>query len=313
MKSMSVVCVAIVTIVLFAQTAIAEQCYVVVDKSGNYNPTIVESLSVSLISKYIRKVSAVPLAGIKEKDCSFFVNLTESMSGFQFSLSSKTVNSLGTSRKPGMNGVTQSLLRTISRSSDEKQLKKRICNDYPDLMREDCKPIEAVAILYNEQGMIIPNGKSVREGDTFFVMLQPMADAYAVVFNKDSRGQFFRIFPNPQISAQANPLRAHQQYFFPPKDSDLILRFDENPGTETFYFVISSTPLEDLDEVYRSIGSTGSNNGYSTLENRILTRGISIEKKKVSINSGYQNVPAYSKMLAGTGVIVKKVQLNHLR
>lgn len=313
MKSISIWRLTIFALILFYQSATAEQCYVVVEKSGNYNPAIIESLSVSLISKYIQPISAVPLSGIKEKDCSFFINLTESLSGFQYSLSSKTINSMGTSRKPGMNGVTQSLLRTISRSSEEGHLKAKICSDYPELMKEDCRPMEAVAMLYNERGIVIPHGENVKEGDTFFVMLQPMSDAYVAVFNKDSRGQFFRIFPNPQISSQSNPLKAHRQYFFPPKDSDLILRFDDNPGIETFYFVISSTPLEDIDALYRSIGSGSTNDSELLLERRILTRGIGIEKKRISVNSGYQDVPAFSHLLEGTGAVVKKVQLQHLR
>ena len=213
-----------ISIILFLVVPIfssyADKCYVFIEKSGNFNPAIMESLSVSLISKYIEKVKAIPKFGIKEQDCSYDVSLMESMNGFQYSIVSKNINSMGTSKRPGLDGLTQSLLRALYRSKDGDSLKRRICNDYAELMAQDCRPIEAVVMLYNERGEIIPNGGSVREGNSFFVMLKPMADSYAAVFNKDSKGNFFRIFPNPQVSSQTNPLRANKQYFFPPQNSD---------------------------------------------------------------------------------------------
>ena len=292
---------------LFAKT-----CYVVIEKAGNLNPKIVESLSVSLISKYIRKVKPAPRFGIKMDECTFDVSFIESMSGMQYIFSGPNINSMGSSKQPGIDGLTQSLLRALSRSSDGSEIKAKICNDYPDLMVQDCRSIEAVVMIYNERGELIPNGSSVREGDAFFIMLQPMADAYAVVFNKDSKGNFFRIFPNHQVSSHSNPLRSNQQYFFPPRNSDLIFKFDENPGEETFYFVVSSTPLNDIDSVYNSIES-GMRGLSSVLEQRINKRGITIGKKKQSVNTGYSKLPTSVDILKGKGAIVKIVTLRHVR
>lgn len=290
----------------------AEQCYIVVDNAGNFKAAIVETLSVSLISKYVSQVSPIPNAGIREDECTFRISLIESMNGFQLTFSSRNINSLGNSKQPGMDGLTQSLLRAISRSSDGSELKKRICSDYPNLMSQDCSPIEAVVMLYNDRGEHIVNGSKVREGDSFFVMLQPMADSYAAVFNKDSKGNFFRIFPNPQISPQTNPLKSNRQYFFPPKNSDLIFKFDANPGKEEFYFIISSTPLVDIESVYDNMQSGTSSLG-TVLEQRIQTRGIIIGKKSHHVNTGYSNVPTAVEMLKGKGAVVKTVRLNHVR
>jgi hypothetical protein len=167
-------------------------------------------------------------------------------------------------------------------------------------------------MLYSETGEIIPNGATVRKGESFFVMLQPMTDSHAVVFNKDSKGNFFRIFPNPQVSSQTNPLRSQQQYFFPPQNSELIFKFDENPGEEAFYFVISSTPLDDLDAVYNGMQS-GTRSLGPILEQRIRTRGIFVGKKTQSVNTGYSNVPTSTELLQGKGAVVKIVRLNHVR
>ena len=305
----------IILIILFLIVPIfssyADKCYVFIEKSGNFNPSIMESLSVSLISKYIEKVKAIPKFGIKEQDCSYDVSLMESMNGFQYTIVSKNINSMGTSKKPGLDGLTQSLLRALYRSKDGDTLKRRICNDYAELMAQDCKPIEAVVMLYNERGEIIPNGSTVREGNSFFVMLKPMTDSYAAVFNKDSKGNFFRIFPNPQISSQTNPLRAHKQYFFPPQNSDLIFQFDDNSGEESFYFVISSTPMNDIDSVYNSIES-GARNLTPVLEQRIRKRGISLGKKKYSTGGSIGNLPSSGDLLMGKGAIVKTVKLRHL-
>ena len=113
---------------------------------------VVQSLSVSMISKYISQVKPIPNAGIKESDCVFNVSLTESMDGFQLAIFSNNINAIGNSSQGGMKGLTQSLLRALYRSKDDSQLKNKICSEYSEMMSDDCKPIGAVVLFYNDRG-----------------------------------------------------------------------------------------------------------------------------------------------------------------
>jgi hypothetical protein len=295
----------------------AEPCYVGIEKAGNFDQKIVQSLAVSLISKYISKALPIPNAGIKEGTCVYDVSLMESMDGFHLTLSGNNINSIGNSKQPGMGGLTQSLLRALYRSKDDDQTKKKICSEYPDIMSQDCKPIGAIVSFYDDQGILIKDRSAVKEGDKFNVMLQPNADLHAAIFNKDSNGNIFKIFPSGQVSSIQNPLKSDTQYFFPPQDSKIIFEFDNNPGEEVFYFVFSSTPLYDIDKIYNSISNSTSQKNTQKLtklfEKQIQTRGIGITKKDANVVNDNKNQHSIvGELLINNGAFVKTIHLNHV-
>lgn len=301
---------------VFLSNLTAEPCYVGIEKAGNFDQKIVQSLAVSLISKYISKTLPIPSAGIKEGTCVYDVSLMESMEGFHLTLSGNNINSIGNSTQPGMGGLTQSLLRALYRSRDNDQTKKKICSEYPAIMSQDCKPIGAVVSFYDEQAVLIQDRSVVKEGDQFNIMLHPNAELHAAVFNKDSNGNIFKIFPNGQVSSIQNPLKSDTQYFFPPQDSEIIFEFDNNPGEEVFYFVFSSTPLYDIDKIYESISTSISQKNKQKLtkhfEKQIQTRGIGITKKDTNIINNKNQPSIIGELLVNNGAFVKTVHLNHV-
>ena len=305
----------------FAQIE-AAPCYVLVEKWGNFDPKIVQTSAVSLITQYVEPVEPAPIFGVGTNDCAYTLNVSESMQGFLVLLSGKKLNGVGNSRTPGLDGFTQAMLRAFNALNDSK-IKSDICQKYAALMQEDCKPISAIVAFYNGQGLTIQDGSSVRQGEEFHVFIQPEGNLYAYVINQDTQGNFFKIFPNLEVSKQKNPLTSGQQYYFPPKDSQLIFNFDENVGEETFYFIFSATPLDDLDTLFVRLEQAESSKDKQAtqplLAHAMNSRGIALKGKTAQSTQVASSTKApqlnqkLGDMLAGTGSFVKTVNLHHIR
>ncbi len=292
-------------------TAKSNSCYVTVEKSANLDPAIIQDTTIPILNKYVDAVEAIPLGGIRSNDCRYTVSLTESEGSVYISLSGRNINSLASSDHTGIKGFSQALLRAVHKTFTTDNQKSRICLEYPSLLATDCQIIESLFYLYDANGKKIENGNSVHAGDRFFVMIKPLTSLYAYVISKDSNNNLFKIFPNKQVTDIPNPLNANFQYFFPSTDSNLVFEFDDQPGTEKFYFIFSSVPLREITR-YLSGDQTLE---VEEFEKRILTRGIKLTEKKVSATvklpkSGYQTKDVEE--LKGKGVIVKELVLKHL-
>jgi len=87
-------------------TLFAKPCYLIVEKSGNFDSSIVQSMSESIISQYIEPISPIPKSGFSDKDCHYRVTITESQGGFTAAVSGR-ISAFGQSQKAGMDGLTQ--------------------------------------------------------------------------------------------------------------------------------------------------------------------------------------------------------------
>ncbi len=298
--------------------ALRKSCYVVVEKAGNFEKKTVETISASLISRYLRRVRVIPMSGIKADECIFRVVLTETDEGFSYTIASDNINSLGASQKPGTDGLAQSILRAIYLSRDDAELKGRICSDHTALMQEDCRTVGAVIVFYDEQGQEIVDNSTVREGDSFYLLVRPDTTLHASIISKDSSGNYFRIFPNPDVTDVTNPLVEDRNYFFPPYGSDLIFKFDENTGDEMFYFVMSPTPTSDIDRILNILERGTAKDRAAAVrlfEQRVASRGFSLDKKKVKLRNfgNIGNGPTKGDLLDKSGGFVKVVRLKHVR
>ncbi|MBU2510335.1 DUF4384 domain-containing protein [bacterium] len=312
-----------VILLLYTLKATATPCYVLVEEAANFDPNIIQSSSISIISRYIEKVEAPPLAGLRMEDCTYTVNLTESMDGFFISLAGNKINSIGNSKIPGMNGFTQALLRAVYRTFDSEEQKDQICSNYEDLLENDCKDVEAVLFLFNERGELVPEGSTVRENDQFNIMIQPVNTLYAYIVSLDSSGNLFKVFPNPAVTSQENPLLTGMQYFFPPKNSEVIFAFDNVPGEEKLFFLLSSTQVLDIDLFFQQLEGVESEkekvSAVTSFENQFTTRGFKLTKKNQAItlkqadnDIGTQQKKVMAELLKGSGILVKTILLRHL-
>ncbi|MCP4756528.1 MAG: DUF4384 domain-containing protein [Proteobacteria bacterium] len=321
---MVTICMMVFSSIMASRTVQAqtEECYVLVEKAGNFDPSIVQSSAVSIISRYVEKVEVPPPSGLRIKDCTYQVGLTESMQGFFLSLSGRKINSVGDSRLQGIRGLTQALLRSVLRTLEAGETKKRICRDYSELLENDCRPVEALVFLFNDRGKMIRSGDWVRAGDRFNVMIQPVSALYAYIIACDSSNNMMKVFPNHRVSDQVNPLRAGRQYFFPPGNSDLIFSFDDNPGQERLYFLLTAAPLEDVDDFFRKLEGMDSDSDrraeVPSFERTIATRGFRLKKSRKKVFFSRKNADeanrqqAVAELLEGSGILVKTITLQHL-
>lgn len=185
------------------------------------------------------------------------------------------------------------------------------------------RPVEAAVFLFDGEGRMIADGAAVRPGERFHVMVQPAGDLYAYLIARDSGGNLFRIFPNPDVASLTNPLRAGSQYTFPPRDSDLVFAFDEQPGRERFYFLFSAVPLADLDALFarlEELKDAGDEAGQATLapiiQERVASRGMVLQSKSTRADvrlSDSKTEQRVGELLRGTGAFVKSIGLVHVR
>ncbi len=291
--------------------AVDGKCYLLVEKSANFDPAVVESMALSIVNKYVDNVEPSPLGGLRALDCSYNVSLSETKDGFFISLSGPKINSLASSELTGMKGFTQALLRAVHKTFTKENRKTQICQAYKTLLAGDCQIVESLFYIYDANGKEIKNRDTVRAGDRFYVMIKPLTPLYAYVISKDSSNSLFKIFPNQQVTDIPNPLNANFRYFFPPQSSELIFEFDHNPGKEKLTFIFSAIPLKEITSYF----SSGQALPTEIFEKRILSRGINLATKKKTMNVIMPNRSDQIREvdeLKGKGVIVKEILLQHI-
>ena len=101
-------------------------------------------------------------------------------------------------------------------------------------------------------------------GERFRLKLRSDRDGYLYVLLRDSQGQTQLIYPAPDdLDTGDNRIARNQTQAVPARD---YFRFDENPGTERVWVVVSPRPIADLDRIARNGGGldTATMNGYIT-------------------------------------------------
>ncbi len=137
----------LIILFLLSQNAFAE-CYLTVNTEGNYSPSMLISLSLPLISKYIEPVKEIPASGISLKKCIYGISLVETRSSLSFSLIGSNVNILGESKKKGVEGIRQALLRALLQN--DPTIKEELCKNNPDDLAKDCLDRNVLHINENQ-------------------------------------------------------------------------------------------------------------------------------------------------------------------
>ena len=114
----------------------AGPCYLVIEDPGNYNPTTFNNFAISVMSKYIRKISPIPLAGFSPKSCQYILKVSETRESITVSISGDDMNAIGDSNKTGITAVQQAILRAIYRANPTR--KSDICTAYSTMIPFDC-------------------------------------------------------------------------------------------------------------------------------------------------------------------------------
>ena len=116
-----------------------EKCYVAVQSSIDFEPSLLSIISISLISKFVSEVEQVPPGGISTDSCQYQISVTKINDTTVVSFRGEGLNSSGDSKLSGLGGVQQSILKSIYRSLKNKR--GLICQDYATLL-EECGEIK---------------------------------------------------------------------------------------------------------------------------------------------------------------------------
>ncbi len=96
---------------------------------------------------------------------------------------------------------------------------------------------------------LLNDGDPLRAADNFAVIVQPEKPSYIYVWQTDSSGEVFRVFPNSDFNPQGNPVSAKTEVWLPvAKNQRQWFHLDQNPGEEEIVIVASADPLQDLED-----------------------------------------------------------------
>ena len=136
-------------ICLTFQVAIAETCFIVVEKHEEIALELVEKLSGSMINAYIQPIQDIPKAGISEKSCHYAISVSRSNKSLVVGIGGQG-HSFGYSSKNGLAGVTQALASAVYKMAKKSAVKKQMCLDYRNELEKECSGKEESGILsYN--------------------------------------------------------------------------------------------------------------------------------------------------------------------
>ena len=111
-----------------------ERCYLVVQSSIDFEPSLLSIISISLISKFVSEVEQVPPGGISTNSCQYQISVTKNNHTTVVTFRGEGLNSSGDSKLSGLDGFQQSILKSIYRSLKNKRA--LICQDYATLLEE---------------------------------------------------------------------------------------------------------------------------------------------------------------------------------
>ena len=122
-----------------------ETCYVVVDSSEEFNPSLLSNISVSIISQFLREVEPIPPEGVSMDSCFYQISVSKEQDTSFVTFKGKNLNSYGDSKLSGTDGFQQSLLKSLYRSLRDKR--KLICEDYGDFLSKECSSINKEMVV----------------------------------------------------------------------------------------------------------------------------------------------------------------------
>ena len=115
-----------------------EKCYVVVESSKDFDPSLLSNISISLISKFVRDVEKLPPSGISLDSCQYQISVSKNNDTIFVTFKGEGLNSYGDSKLSGSDGFQQSILKSLYRSLKDKR--DIICQDYGTLL-EECNEV----------------------------------------------------------------------------------------------------------------------------------------------------------------------------
>lgn len=104
----------------------------------------------------------------------------------------------------------------------------------------------------------LKDGSVLRSGDSYKISVKPDMDCYLYVFQADSSGQLFQLFPLDTFNGVPlhiyNPLARKKQYIIPAPDKSFVL--DNRAGRERIYIIASVDRNPELERLCSELKNT---------------------------------------------------------
>lgn len=139
---------------------------------------------------------------------------------------------------------------------------RELLEKYKANIPKDTKGIEAlnsglpvaVNYAYRHKGQNemknLTNGTILYSGDHYKITFTPQADGYVYIFQTDSAGKVYQLFPMASMGGvevnNFNPVKANVTYTLPAKDKSFYL--DDQQGEEKIYFIATKQPDQSLEQ-----------------------------------------------------------------
>jgi hypothetical protein len=105
-----------------------------------------------------------------------------------------------------------------------------------------------------DQPMEVDGDTVFHAGDRIRLAVEANDDGYLYVVSRGSSGTWKVLFPSPEIKAGDNRIQRRARYEIP---SGYTFTFDEQPGEEKLFIVLSRQPEPDLEGLIYSLGQGG--------------------------------------------------------
>ena len=112
-----------------------------------------------------------------------------------------------------------------------------------------------IALKRGETLQDVQTTETFRSGDAFKLRFESNMDGFAYVFQEGTTGRRSLLFPLPQ-DAGANRVAKFATVAVPPGTA--YFQFDQNPGMEKVYLIVSRRPVADIESILR--GTPGASN-----------------------------------------------------
>jgi len=95
--------------------------------------------------------------------------------------------------------------------------------------------------------VLVKSGDTLKSGDAYFFHIKANKDCYLYLFQVDSSGTVFRLFPSMNYHTAGNPIRSKARLTLPNEGE--VFYLDQTTGKEEFYFLASQEPLPALEDL----------------------------------------------------------------
>jgi len=93
----------------------------------------------------------------------------------------------------------------------------------------------------------VNDGDTLKSGDSYFFHIRASKECFLYLFQVDSSGAMYRLFPSAQYHTTANPVSGARRVTLPNEGE--VFYLDRTVGKESFYFLASQEPVPALEQL----------------------------------------------------------------